>query len=204
MTKSNVLRYKNYTQRRTIPQQFVQFGNPFHPNIHFMVILKCVEFWGCLSGSAGWASAFGPGHVLRVLGSSSTSGSLLTGDCASLFPPTSPLFSWSLSLRWTNKIFKTNKQSSHPKKPHKFLEVFWNSIDWISMWVSSHRSYPSPAWKETRKLSIKPDIFQMEAEILELYQDMKNGHGAQGCPLVQMQTISAQYSITFCKWSQLR
>ena len=43
---------------------------------------------GRLGGSVGWASAFGSGHDLRVLGSSPASGSLLSREPA---PPTPPL-----------------------------------------------------------------------------------------------------------------
>uniref|UniRef100_A0A8C7EVQ8 Gap junction protein n=1 Tax=Neovison vison TaxID=452646 RepID=A0A8C7EVQ8_NEOVI len=92
--------------------------------ILFMLVVSLVSlalnimelFCGRLDGSVGWASAFGFGRGLRVLGSSPTSGPLLSGEPASPLPPTCRLplcqhvisFSLSVCVRWINKIFLKN------------------------------------------------------------------------------------------------
>jgi len=60
-----------------------------------------IYFWGHLGGSVSYASAFGSGHDLRVLGSSPMLGSLLSGESASPSLSASPpayVLSLSLSL----------------------------------------------------------------------------------------------------------
>ena len=62
---------------------------------------------GHLGGLVSKVSAFSSGHDLRVLGLSSTSGSLLSGESASLSPSLCLFFlslSLSLSLSQINKI----------------------------------------------------------------------------------------------------
>jgi len=71
-------------------------------------------------GSVGEASAFSSGHDLRVLGLSPVSGSLLSGESASLsvLPP-------ARSLSQINKILK-NKT-----KQNKTLELYLEAISLI-------------------------------------------------------------------------
>ena len=65
---------------------------------------------GHLGGSVSEVSAFGSGHDLRVPGSSPASGSLLSGESASLWPPAPFLLILILSLSNTYiKYFLKNE-----------------------------------------------------------------------------------------------
>ena len=57
---------------------------------YLVFLCKTVHLLEHLSGSIGEASAFGSGHDPRVLGSSPTSGSLLSRESASLSPCAPP------------------------------------------------------------------------------------------------------------------
>ena len=80
---------------------------------------------GHLGGSVGWASAFGSGQDLRVLGSSPVSGSLLN---RSLFlslslPLLSPAHALSLSLS-NQSIKKILKIKKSQYKTSELLHIF--------------------------------------------------------------------------------
>ena len=67
---------------------------------------------GRLGGSVGWASAFGLGRGLGVLGSSPTSGSLHGGEPVSSLSLCLPLCLLVVSVCQINKILKKRKKTS--------------------------------------------------------------------------------------------
>ena len=94
---------------------------------------KCRLNEECLGGSDGYASAFCSGHDPEVLGSSPTSGSLLSGVFASLslsLPlPSLMFFLSSFCLKWINTIFK-KRQNKTKQNPN---------ICWMNEWLISSR-----------------------------------------------------------------
>ena len=66
----------------TVPH--IALSRPYGNLVLLLVKVLKIMVSECLGGLVGYTSAFGSGHDFRVLGSSSTLGSLLSGQPASL------------------------------------------------------------------------------------------------------------------------
>ena len=115
----------------------------------FYFLLKLKLKWsteeGCLCGSVGQASTFGPDHDPRVLGLSPMSGSLFSEESAS---PSAPLplllmlvSKHSSSLSQINKTLKNNDQQKNAKSD-RFLSLAALHVINNSSWYSWEGPFP--------------------------------------------------------------